>query len=339
MGGRSLQVRHSSTSVGDRLALTFNAVDDFTLVAIRQHFINAGGGFESFLIDKAVWSGTPDPTRPDCTWKYAGQPIVTDVGCGKHDITVELVMVPDLPPPLPQIIFYPTATSFEYVEIALEPDTVTYSQPRDAVGWTPPTLVSSGGPFNEPYVASTPRIQGFPGNDLYFEMDQLQLPPSVDLTLEGWARLPEDWKDKPSNPNILRMSANRSLQTGVGDLYMLFLNETPPVAYPLLYAYSDTIDGTDGGIGYDDEFSDATVIQWMHWAFVRSQNGSVFYVNGIKLKEVDFAFGNRGEGADFSVPFIFLLTDGDIAQHRLVIGRALYETDTIQVPTRPFYKP
>jgi hypothetical protein len=96
LGGKSTQVRHSNNAVGDRLSLTFKAADSLTLVAIRQHFIKAGGLFSIFDLPLALWSGTPEPSYAGGRWKYASSPSVVDVSCGIYNITVELETVSEV---------------------------------------------------------------------------------------------------------------------------------------------------------------------------------------------------------------------------------------------------
>jgi hypothetical protein len=362
MGGGSTQVRHSNNAVGDRLSLTFKAADSLTLVAIRQHFIKAGGGFESFLIDEAVWSGTPDPTRPDCTWRYAAPPAIVDVGCGKHDITVELEIVPDSPPPLSQIIFYATAEGFKHTVIQLDPAVVGYAGERDNPNYEEPDIQLTGGPFNEPYVAYTPLWLGNKTSVIFYELDGptiegdfgrggLQLQNEVDMTVEGWLRLPSDWlqpdqQRRGTSTMPFWMDSGQSRDVDNNFSYSFFqpillegFFDNPAaefVAYPMVYS-------NDGGTGYFREYAGANLMtKWWHFAYVRKDGISSYYFDGVKFQEneIDFQFGDKGDSTDYTGPYVYISPGwGEFGQWRIVVGRALYETDTIQVPTAPFIKP
>lgn len=363
MGGDATQVRHSNIASGDRLILTFNAVDDSTLITIRQHFINAGGRAESFLIGNDVWSASVDPTRPNCTWIYAAPPSVTDVGCGKHNITVELVKVPDPPPPLPQIVFYATADGFKHAVIELDPEVVEYAGERDDPNYVEPDIQLTGGPFNEPYVAYTPLYRGSTTSNIFYELDGpslpgdqgrggLQLQNEVDMTVEGWLRLPSDWLNR--DPAIRRRdcmpfwmdaglgrnpdgSSNYSFLQPILLEFFFFNPEAKFVAYPMVY-------GENSGTGWFREYDGnlASLIEkWWHFAYVRKDGISYFYFDGVKFKdnEIDFEFGDTRD-TDYTGPYVYISPGwGSFGQWRIVVGRALYETDTIQVPTRPFIRP
>ena len=98
MGGRSSRSRHSSIITGQRVRLSFLGLVQADLVLILQHWINRRGRFYTFDLPDEVWSGTDDPsefTPAGYAWKYVAPPAVEDVGCGLHDVTVELELLPE----------------------------------------------------------------------------------------------------------------------------------------------------------------------------------------------------------------------------------------------------
>ena len=98
MGGRSSRSRHSSIITGQRVRLSFLGLVQADLVLILQHWINRRGRFYTFDLPDEIWSGTDNPgefTPAGYAWKYVAPPEVEDVGCGLHDVTVELELLPE----------------------------------------------------------------------------------------------------------------------------------------------------------------------------------------------------------------------------------------------------
>lgn len=97
MGGRSTQVRHSNVITGQRLSLTFKALDETQMLSIQAHYINRRGQFLTFALPSSIWAGVTDPTISGYSWRYVSMPKVDDIpmprsiGIGSwYDVTIEL---------------------------------------------------------------------------------------------------------------------------------------------------------------------------------------------------------------------------------------------------------
>jgi hypothetical protein len=95
MGGDQTQVRHSNALNGYRLSLTFDSLTHVQMISFRTHFISVAGLFKTFELPSELWTGTVDPTLNGYSWRYVSRPKVNDVGCGRHNLSVELEMVPE----------------------------------------------------------------------------------------------------------------------------------------------------------------------------------------------------------------------------------------------------
>jgi hypothetical protein len=95
MGGYQTQVRHSNAVNGYRLSLTFDSLTNAQMISFRTHFISAAGLFKTFDLPAESWTGTTDPTLNGYSWRYVDRPQVQDVGCGRHNLSLELEMVPE----------------------------------------------------------------------------------------------------------------------------------------------------------------------------------------------------------------------------------------------------
>lgn len=97
LDGLQARVRTSNVLLEQRLRLTFLALTEAQMLSIRTHYIGQQGRFLSFDIPTSLLSGMTTPasfTPTGYSWIYASTPQITDVACGKHDVSVELVTVP-----------------------------------------------------------------------------------------------------------------------------------------------------------------------------------------------------------------------------------------------------
>jgi hypothetical protein len=97
LNGLQTRVRTSNVVLEQRLRLTFLALTEAQMLSIRAHYLGQQGRFLSFAIPDDLFSGMSTPssfTPTGHSWIYAAQPQVTDVACGRHDVSVELVTVP-----------------------------------------------------------------------------------------------------------------------------------------------------------------------------------------------------------------------------------------------------
>jgi hypothetical protein len=97
LDGLQTRVRTSNVVLDQRLRLTFLGLTEAQMLNIRTHYLGQQGRFTSFAIPNALLSGMSTPasfTPTGYSWIYASQPQVTDVACGRHDVSVELVTIP-----------------------------------------------------------------------------------------------------------------------------------------------------------------------------------------------------------------------------------------------------
>jgi hypothetical protein len=97
LSGLQIRVRTSNVLLEQRLRLTFAALTETEMLSIRSHYITQQGRFISFFIPNALLSGTTSPssfTPTGYSWTYAATPQITDVGCQRYDVSVELATVP-----------------------------------------------------------------------------------------------------------------------------------------------------------------------------------------------------------------------------------------------------
>jgi hypothetical protein len=79
------------------LRLSFAALTEQQMLSIRTHYIGQQGRFLSFAIPNDLLSGTTTPssfTPTSYSWTYAAPPQISDVACGRYDVSVELATVP-----------------------------------------------------------------------------------------------------------------------------------------------------------------------------------------------------------------------------------------------------
>jgi hypothetical protein len=97
LSGLQIRVRTSNVLLEQRLRLTFVALTEAQMLSIRTHYITQQGRFLSFFIPNDLLSGTTSPasfTPTGYSWTYAAPPQITDVGCQRYDVSVELATVP-----------------------------------------------------------------------------------------------------------------------------------------------------------------------------------------------------------------------------------------------------
>jgi hypothetical protein len=97
LSGLQTRVRTSNVLLEQRLRLTFVALTEAEMLSIRSHYITQQGRFISFFIPNDLLSGTTSPssfTPTGYSWTYAAPPQISDVACGRYDVSVELSTVP-----------------------------------------------------------------------------------------------------------------------------------------------------------------------------------------------------------------------------------------------------
>ena len=97
LSGLQIRVRTSNVLLEQRLRLSFAALTETEMLSIRSHYITQQGRFLSFFIPNDLLSGTTSPasfTPTGYSWTYAAPPQITDVGCQRYDVSVELTTVP-----------------------------------------------------------------------------------------------------------------------------------------------------------------------------------------------------------------------------------------------------
>ena len=101
--GREVRVRHSNTSVGNRLRLAFGMVSTAEMLSVRNHYAGQLGGVLAFEIPDDLLAGVNTPadfTPAGHRWLYVGSPRVTDVPLDestptlRHMLEVELQSLP-----------------------------------------------------------------------------------------------------------------------------------------------------------------------------------------------------------------------------------------------------
>lgn len=101
--GREVRVRHSNTSVGNRLRLQFGMISTAEMISVRSHYAGQLGGVLAFEIPDALLLGVNTPadfTPAGHRWLYVGSPKVTDVPLDestptlRHMLEVELQSLP-----------------------------------------------------------------------------------------------------------------------------------------------------------------------------------------------------------------------------------------------------
>jgi hypothetical protein len=97
LSGLQTRVRTSNVILEQQLRLSFAALTETEMLSIRTHYIGQQGRFLSFDIPASLLSGVTTPTDFTPTgysWVYASQPVVTDIGLQRYDVSLELSTVP-----------------------------------------------------------------------------------------------------------------------------------------------------------------------------------------------------------------------------------------------------
>lgn len=92
--GRQTRIRHSDAIVGQTVSFTFTGLDESDRDLIIDHYRTQAGAFALFETHADNWSGSTNPTPPGYRWAYAASPQIDDIGCGYHNVTVQLQMMP-----------------------------------------------------------------------------------------------------------------------------------------------------------------------------------------------------------------------------------------------------
>ena len=97
LSGTQTRVMTSNVQLSQRLRLTFAALTETEMLSIRTHYIGQQGRFLSFTIPNDLLSGMSAPasfTPTGYSWTYVAPPQISDVACGRYDVSVELATVP-----------------------------------------------------------------------------------------------------------------------------------------------------------------------------------------------------------------------------------------------------
>jgi hypothetical protein len=97
LSGLQTRVRTSNVILEQRLRLSFAALTETEMLSIRTHYIGQQGRFLSFTIPDNLLSGMSAPasfTPTGYSWTYVAPPQISDVACGRYDVSVELATVP-----------------------------------------------------------------------------------------------------------------------------------------------------------------------------------------------------------------------------------------------------
>jgi hypothetical protein len=97
LSGLQTRVRTSNVILEQSLRLSFAALTETEMLSIRTHYIGQQGRFLSFTIPDDLLSGMGTPagfTPTGYSWTYAAVPQISDVACGRYDVSVELATVP-----------------------------------------------------------------------------------------------------------------------------------------------------------------------------------------------------------------------------------------------------
>jgi hypothetical protein len=97
LSGLQTRVRTSNVILEQSLRLSFAGLTETEMLSIRTHYIGQQGRFLSFTIPDDLLSGMGTPagfTPTGYSWTYAAVPQISDVACGRYDVSVELATVP-----------------------------------------------------------------------------------------------------------------------------------------------------------------------------------------------------------------------------------------------------
>lgn len=97
LSGLQTRVRTSNVILEQSLRLSFAGLTETEMLSIRTHYIGQQGRFLSFTIPDDLLSGMGTPasfTPTGYSWTYVAPPQISDVACGRYDVSVELATVP-----------------------------------------------------------------------------------------------------------------------------------------------------------------------------------------------------------------------------------------------------
>lgn len=97
LNGMQNRVRNSDVMLSSRLRLQFNAITEAQMVEIITHYQQQYGSFYSFELPSEIWNGLANPSDTELsgyTWRYIEPPVVTDVGCSRHNVQLALETTP-----------------------------------------------------------------------------------------------------------------------------------------------------------------------------------------------------------------------------------------------------
>ena len=97
LSGLQTRVMTSNVQLNQRLRLSFAALTETEMLSIRTHYVGQQGRFISFFIPNELLSGMSTPasfTPTGYSWTYVAPPQISDVACGRYDVSVELATVP-----------------------------------------------------------------------------------------------------------------------------------------------------------------------------------------------------------------------------------------------------
>ena len=97
LSGLQTRVMTSNVQLNQMLRLSFAALTETEMLSIRAHYIGQQGRFLSFTIPDNLLSGMSTPasfTPTGYSWTYVAPPQISDVACGRYDVSVELATVP-----------------------------------------------------------------------------------------------------------------------------------------------------------------------------------------------------------------------------------------------------
>lgn len=90
-------MRHSNVMLASSLKLTFTGLSEAQMLNILAHYKAQLGGFYSFDLPSAIWSGVSTVSDYSLTgylWRYTEPPSVEDLPCGGHNLELSLETVP-----------------------------------------------------------------------------------------------------------------------------------------------------------------------------------------------------------------------------------------------------
>lgn len=97
LSGLEGRVRHSNVMLGSRLRLGFRSITEAELLELLAHYDAQHGQYAPFPIPSSFLTGVSaagDYTLQNYQWRYVDAPVVVDIPCAGHNVTLELESVP-----------------------------------------------------------------------------------------------------------------------------------------------------------------------------------------------------------------------------------------------------